>query len=70
MHGLSADEDFAGDVDSTANLESLIARSGGDTSHKYRVVENGQAIGEIDMRDLVKALVPRASSGERSAAQL
>ena len=69
MQELSADEEFAGDVAPTANLESLIARSGGDTSHKFRVVENDQPIGEIDMRDLVKALVPRASSGDRSSAQ-
>jgi len=70
MQDLSENEDFAGDVDPTDNLESLIARSGGDTSHKFRVVEHDQAIGEIDMRDLVKALVPRTSSGDRVSAQL
>lgn len=59
--------DFAGDVGPNDTLESLIARSGGDTSHNFRVVEDGAPVGEIDMRDLVKALVPRASSGERQA---
>lgn len=67
MQKLSKDKDFAGDVDPTDNLESLIARSGGDTSHKFRVVENKKPIGEIDMRDLVKALVPRVSSGDRAS---
>jgi len=67
MQDLSPDEEFAGDVEPLDNLESLIARSGGDTSHKYRVVDNGAAVGEIDMRDLVKALVPRASSGNRAS---
>mgnify|MGYP001039444788 FL=1 len=55
---------FAGDVDANDNLESLIATSGGDTSLRYRVVENGKPVGELDMRELVKALVPRISSSE------
>jgi len=54
--------DFAGDVDVRDNLESLIASSGGDTSLHYRVLENGEPVGELHMRDLVKALVPRVSS--------
>lgn len=53
---------FAGDVDVRDNLESLIARSEGDTSLTYRVMDDGTPVGEIQMRDLVKALVPRISS--------
>jgi glycine betaine/proline transport system ATP-binding protein len=53
---------FAGDVEANDNLESVIALSGGDTAKKYRVMSDGEPIGEIDMRDLVKALVPRISS--------
>ncbi len=60
---------YSGEVSPQENLESLIARSGGDTTHRYRVVENGQTIGEIEMCDLVKALVPRISSGDRVSAQ-
>lgn len=56
---------FAGDVEPNATLESLIARSGGDTTHKFRVVDGEVPVGEIDMRDLVRALVPRISSGDR-----
>ncbi len=55
---------FAGDVDVGDNLESLIARSEGDTSLHYRVMSGGTAVGELHMRDLVKALVPRLSSSE------
>jgi len=53
---------FAGDVEITDNLESLIARSEGDTSLHYRVMDGDTAVGELHMRDLVKALVPRISS--------
>ena len=51
-------ESFDGDIDADSNLESLIAKSGGDTAHIYRVVDNGDVIGQLDMKDLVKALVP------------
>ncbi len=59
--------DIAGEVDHNDNLESLIALSGGDTTRSFRVMQDGEAVGEVDMRDLVKALIPRvADSGERS----
>ena len=61
MQPLASDE-FAGDVDVRSNLESLIARSGGDTSFHYRVMDRDTPVGELHMRDLVKALVPRISS--------
>jgi glycine betaine/proline transport system ATP-binding protein len=50
---------FDGEVDADANLESLIARSDGDTAHVYQVRDNGEIIGQVEMKDLVKALVPR-----------
>ncbi len=53
---------FTGDVNADDNLESVIALSEGNTALNYRVVSDGEAIGELDMRDLVKALVPRVSS--------
>ena len=56
--------EFAGDVDIYDNLESMIARSGGDTTLHYRVMDGETAVGELHMRDLVKALVPRLSSSE------
>jgi glycine betaine/proline transport system ATP-binding protein len=59
-----AGSDFAGDVDFGDNLESLIARSEGDTSLRYRVMDGDSPVGELHMRDLVKALVPRLSSAQ------
>ena len=54
--------EFAGDVDIRDNLESMIARSEGDTALHYRVMDGDTPVGELHMRDLVKALVPRLSS--------
>jgi len=51
-------ESFDGDVTAESNLESLIAKSGGDTNHVYRVVDADGVIGQLDMKDLVRALVP------------
>lgn len=53
---------FAGDVAIGDNLESLIARSEGDTTLHYRVMDGDIPVGELHMKDLVKALVPRLSS--------
>ncbi|PWR03579.1 glycine/betaine ABC transporter [Meridianimarinicoccus roseus] len=49
---------FAGTVDSNATLESLIEISGGDTSHCYKVADDGRDVGILEMKDLVRALVP------------
>ena len=57
-----SEADIAGEVDADKSLEDLIKLSDGDTNHIYRVTENGETIGQIDMKDLVRALVPRASS--------
>ncbi|MCU4652649.1 betaine/proline/choline family ABC transporter ATP-binding protein [Roseibacterium sp. SDUM158016] len=58
---------FDGEVEADANLESLIATSDGDTARIYRVRDNGEIIGQVDMKDLVKALVPsvRTEKGEK-----
>ena len=53
-----------GEVDYDDTLESMIARSGGDTSHSYVVVQDNQAVGILDMTSLVRALVPRAAPAE------
>lgn len=52
-----------GEVDYNDTLESMIARSGGDTSLSYLVVKEDRPIGVLYMRDLVKALVPRVING-------
>jgi len=61
-------EAFDGDVDADSNLESLIAQSDGDTAHIYRVVAEGEVIGQLDMKDLVKALVPSTRSAAKASA--
>jgi glycine betaine/proline transport system ATP-binding protein len=55
---------YAGDVGPDDTLESLITLSDGNTSYNFRVVEGEIPIGQIDMKDLVKALVPRVSAAE------
>jgi len=67
MTPLSEGTAFAGDVDIGDNLESMIALSGGDTTNNYRVMDGDVPVGELHMRDLVKALVPRLSSAEEQA---
>ncbi len=51
-----------GEVDFNDTLESMITRSGGDTSHSYIVVRDGAPVGVLEMTNLVKALVPRVAS--------
>lgn len=58
---------YASDVGPDDTLESLIARSEGNVADNFRVVERGAPIGQIDMRELVKALVPRVSQAEQRA---
>ena len=50
---------FEGDIDADATLEALIKKSDGDTAGTYRVTKDGNAIGQVTMKTLVKALVPR-----------
>ena len=50
---------FDGDVDADDTLERVIAMAGGDTNRVYRVLREKEPIGQLDMKDLVKALVPR-----------
>ncbi len=54
--------DAHGEVDVNDTLESMIARSGGDTSHAYVVKDGEQTVGTLDMTELVRALVPRVAS--------
>ena len=62
-----SDADITGEVDADKSLEDLITLSDGDTNQIYRVTDNGETVGQIDMKDLVRALVPRASSSAAAA---
>lgn len=60
----------AGEVDVEDTLESMIAKSGGDTTQHYLVVRDGKPAGLLDMKDLVKALVPRVASEQGIRGQM
>lgn len=64
-----APKDCAGDISERDNLESVIARSEGDTARIYRVMRNEKQVGILDMKELVKALVPTAASGGNDRAR-
>ncbi|MFT7388917.1 MAG: glycine betaine/proline transport system ATP-binding protein [Candidatus Endobugula sp.] len=53
---------FNDDIDHDDTLESVIALSEGDTALNYRVMKDGQPVGRLDMRKLVRALVPLEQS--------
>ena len=67
MRNVKKTDKISGDVNGNDNLESVIARSGGDTTKLYRVMDGDKVIGHLDMKDLVKALVPRLSSNHSKA---
>ncbi|MEO0632123.1 MAG: glycine betaine/L-proline ABC transporter ATP-binding protein, partial [Planctomycetota bacterium] len=62
LNGNELPGDAHGEVGYNDTLESMIARSGGDTSHAYVVVRDGAPVGTLEMTNLVKALVPRVAS--------
>ena len=51
-----------GQIDCDVTLESMIAKSGGDTSPSYVVTCDGRPVGTLEMKSPVKALVPRFAS--------
>ena len=55
-------KDAHGEVEVSDTLESMITRSGGDTSHAYVVKDGEKTVGTLDMTELVRALVPRVAS--------
>lgn len=57
--GLPAD---TSEVDCDDTLESVIAHSEGETHKSYVVMQAGEPVGTLHMKDLVKALVPRIAS--------
>ena len=64
MHEEERGMEVAGEIDHDDTLESVIALSEGDTTKKYRVMKNGEEVGTLHMRELVRALVPAAASAD------
>lgn len=54
----------SGDVDWQDTLESVIQAAGGRPEATVRVVRDGQAIGHIEMQDLLAALIPYSAPGD------
>ncbi|ATI43612.1 glycine/betaine ABC transporter (plasmid) [Pacificitalea manganoxidans] len=59
MQKTPPEADLHGDVDADDNLESVIARAGGDVTRHFRVLRRGQVVGQLAMPDVIRALVPR-----------
>jgi glycine betaine/proline transport system ATP-binding protein len=60
----------AGDIDHDDTLESVIALSEGDTALSYRVIKDGKPVGVLNMRKLVRALVPTEQSDSSESTRL
>ena len=61
--GVPSGDDFAGDVDQNDNLESIIAHAEGAMDKRYRVTRDGKPVGTLEMKAIMKALVPRKVEG-------
>ncbi len=62
LQGHAVPPEAHGEVGYNDTLESVIARSGGDTSHAYLVMGDDGPVGTLEMTRLIKALVPRIAS--------
>ncbi|MFP7570720.1 quaternary amine ABC transporter ATP-binding protein [Marivita sp. S2033] len=61
--------EMAGEIDHDSTLESVIALSEGDTGLSYRVMKDGAPVGVLNMRRLVRALVPSEQSADPDSAR-
>src|SRR6056297_45387 len=64
-HGVETTDE----IDHEANLESALSLSEGDTARTFRVTRDGEPVGVLKMRDVVRALVPTEASDEGVRAQ-
>lgn len=55
-------DSFAGEIDREDTLEDVIASTGGDTTGVYKVMSNGEVVGQLDLTTLVRALVRTKAS--------
>jgi glycine betaine/proline transport system ATP-binding protein len=60
----------AGEIDHDDTLETVIALSEGDTTLSYRVMKDGKSVGVLNMRKLIRSLVPSQQSDDRESARL
>jgi glycine betaine/proline transport system ATP-binding protein len=58
--------DVTAEVDAEDTLEDLLRQTGGDVAQRFLVKDDGQAVGLLDMSDLVRALAPTAGAGSEA----
>lgn len=63
MAPLNGVDSFVGEVQHEDTLEQVIAQTGGASDGLYRVMRDGQPVGQLEMGALVRALVPQKRSG-------
>jgi glycine betaine/proline transport system ATP-binding protein len=61
-------QEAQGQVDVDDNLESVIARSGGDPSRTFVVLRGGSPVGILRMLDVFRALIPNITETEADVA--
>ena len=65
--GEAGEARIADEIDAEDTLETAIAKSGGDVGASFRVMRNGEGVGVLHLRDVVRALVPSGGSDEQPA---
>ncbi|MWD27724.1 betaine/proline/choline family ABC transporter ATP-binding protein [Aquicoccus sp. SCR17] len=60
--------EVSGEVDVNDNLESVIAKAGGDLDRSFAVTRKGERVGTLDMATIMRALVPREASRDTARA--
>jgi glycine betaine/proline transport system ATP-binding protein len=58
--------DVTAEVPAEATLEDVLRQTGGDVEQRFLVKDEGQAVGLLDMADLVRALAPTAGAGSEA----
>lgn len=58
MQPFNGDAVVVGTVDRESTLEQVIAQTGGESTGVYTVLHEGEAVGQLDMRTLLRSLVP------------
>lgn len=67
MKPVAGEQAFAGEVREKDNLESVLSKSGGDVSKVFRVVRDGETVGQLTMTDLTRALVPTEGASRKAS---
>lgn len=61
-------DSFSGEVDHDENLETVIAMSKGALDQRFKVMKDGEQVGQLDMSAIMRALVPRTA--DRASARV